>query len=106
MWFIIIQIIYQFKLRFVERTNICNFAHDNTIHRRDSDLELVLEDLQHDTKNLLNWFKINWMKPNPGKFLFMILGKATRLPFPLNINNMKIRESQKVILLGLTIDNC
>ena len=46
------------------------------------------------------------MKTNPGKFLFMILGKATRLPFPLNINNMKIRESQKVILLGLTIDNC
>ena len=57
-------------------------------------------------KILLNWFKINSMKPNPKKFQFMILGKGSRLPVILNINNIKIRESQKVILLGLTIDNC
>ena len=36
----------------------------------------------------------------------MILGKDLRLPIILNIKNIKIRESQKVILLGLTIDNC
>ena len=47
------------------------------------------------------------MKPNPKKFQFMILGKGSRLPVILNINNIKIRgESQKVILLGLTIDHC
>ena len=46
------------------------------------------------------------MKPNPKKFQFMILGKGSRLPIILNINNIKMRESQKVILLGLTIDNC
>ena len=57
-------------------------------------------------KILLNWFKINSMKPNPKKFQFMILGKGSRLPVILNINNIKIRESQKVMLLGLTIDNC
>ena len=57
-------------------------------------------------ENLLNWFKINWMKPNPKKFQFMILGKGRRLPVILHINNIKVRESQKAILLGLTIDNC
>ena len=57
-------------------------------------------------KILLNWFKINSMKPNPKKFQFMILGKGSRLPVILNINNIKIRESQKVMLLGLGIDNC
>ena len=36
----------------------------------------------------------------------MILGKGSRLPVILNTNNVKIRESQKVMLLGLTIDNC
>ena len=36
----------------------------------------------------------------------MILGKVSRLPLILNINSTKIRESQKVIVLGLTIDNC
>ena len=88
---------------FVETTNICNLAVDNTLYRCDSDLEIVLEELQHDMKNLLNWFKINSMKPNPKTFQFMILGKASRLPVILKINNIKLRESQKVILLGLTI---
>ena len=46
------------------------------------------------------------MKPNPKKFKFMILGKGSRLPVTLNTNNIKLRESQKVILLGLAIDNC
>ena len=57
-------------------------------------------------KILLNWFKINSMKPKPKKFEFMILDKGLRLPAVLNINNTEIRESQKVVLLGLTIDNC
>ena len=77
-----------------------------TIYRCESVLEIILEDFQHDMKNLLNWFKINSMKPNPKKIQFMILGKGSRLPVILNINNIKIRESQKVILLGLTLDNC
>ena len=45
------------------------------------------------------------MKANPQKFQFMILGKSTRQTIILNINNIKIRESQNVELLGLTIDN-
>ena len=91
---------------FLERGNLCNFADDNTIYRGDSVSEIILEDLQHDMKILLNWFKINSMKPNPKKFQFMILGKGSRLPVILNINNIYTRESQKVMLLGLTIDNC
>ena len=35
----------------------------------------------------------------------MILGKTPRQPIILNINQMKIEESQKVVLLGLTINN-
>ena len=57
-------------------------------------------------KILLNWFKINSMKSNPKTFQFMILGKGSRLTVILNINNIYTRESQKVMLLGLTIDNC
>ena len=63
---------------FVERTNICNFADDNTMYR--CDLEFILEDLQHDMKILLNWFKGNSMKPNPKKFHFIILDKDSSLP--------------------------
>ena len=90
---------------FVEKTNVCNFADDNTIYKCDADLKVVLEDLQYDMKILLNWFKVNSMKPNPKKFQFMILGKTKRLPVTLNVNTIKIKESQSVVLLGLTIDN-
>ena len=55
--------------------------------------------------NVLKWFKVNSIKANPQKFQFTILGKSTRQTIILNVNNIKIRESQNVELLGLTIDN-
>ena len=55
--------------------------------------------------NLLRWFKENSMKANPKKFQFMILGKTSRQPITLNINQIKVKESQNVLLLCLTIDN-
>ena len=56
-------------------------------------------------QNILKWFKVNAMKPNPKKFQFMVLGKSNRQSIMLNINNIKIRESLSVTLPGLTIDN-
>ena len=64
-----------------------------------------MKNLKHDMVNVLKWFKVNSMKANPKKFQFMILGKSTRQTIILNINNIKIRETQIVELLGLTIDN-
>ena len=64
-----------------------------------------MKNLKHDTVNVLKWFKANSMKTNPQKIQFMILGKSTRQTVILNINNIKIRESQNVELLGLAIDN-
>ena len=45
------------------------------------------------------------MKVNPKKNLIMILDKMPRQPITLNINQIKVEESQKVVLLGITIDN-
>ena len=90
---------------FIEKTKICNFADDNTIYSCNNNLQTILKNLKHDMVNVLKWFKVNSMKANPKKFQFMILGKSTRQTIILNINNIKIRESQNVELLGLTIDN-
>ena len=90
---------------FIEKTNICNFADENTIYSCNNNLQTILKNLKHDMVNVLKWFKVNSMKVNPQKFQFMILGKSTRQTIILNINNIKIRESQNVELLGLTIDN-
>ena len=42
---------------------------------------------------------------NPKKLQFMILGKTPKQPITLNINQIKVEESEKVVLQGLTIDN-
>ena len=57
-----------------------------------------------DMVTLSRWFKETSMKVTPKKIQFMILDKMTRQHM-LNINQIKVEESQKVVLLGLNIDN-
>ena len=59
----------------IKKIEICNFADDNTIYDCGEDLSNILENLNHDLKILLKWFRINFLQANPGKFQFMILMK-------------------------------
>ena len=43
--------------------------------------------------------------PKKKKNQFMLLGKTPRQPIRININQIKVKESEKVVLLGLTIDH-
>ena len=92
-------------LYLLKKTEICNFADDNTIYDCGEDLSNILENLKHDLKILLKWFRINSLRANPRKFQFMILGKEKRNSVKLIINTTQIKESRKVVLLGITIDN-
>ena len=87
---------------FIEKCEICNFADDNT---RGIELSSILENLKHDTKTILKWFRINSLKADPEKFQFMILGKKQCNKVKLIINSIVINESNAVELLGITIDN-
>ena len=60
---------------FIEITEVCNFADDDAIYDCCKDLSNILENLKHDMKILLKWFRINSLQANPSKFQFMILGK-------------------------------
>ena len=91
-------------LWFVEKTVICNFADDNTIHNCVKSVNDVIENLQSDLKIVLKWFKYNQMMANLGKFHFMILSKNT-INKSFAINNKTIQSSKSVKLLGLTTDN-
>ena len=63
----------------IQKSNICNFADDNTLYYCIEDPQTVIENLTYDVKNVLTWFKINSMKANPKKFEFMIFSR-TRHP--------------------------
>ena len=91
-------------LWFVEKTDLCNFADDNTIYSCAKSVNDVIENLQSDLKIVLKWFKDNQMMANPGKFQFVILNKNT-INKSIVIGNKTIESSKSVKLLGLTIDN-
>ena len=91
---------FQFE---TEKSDICNFADDNTLYSCAANLKTVLENLKHDASKLLYWFKITSMKANSEKFQFMILSKKYYQPQKLLVNTLTIDESDEVELLGLTI---
>ena len=64
---------------FIEKTEVCNFADDNTIYDCGENLSNILENLKHDLEILLEWFTINTLQANPGKFQFMFLEKKKKI---------------------------
>ena len=52
----------------------------------------------------MEWFKINSLKANPGKCQFMVLGNEDERSFNIHINNVQIKNSNEITLLGIKID--
>ena len=88
----------------IEQSDICNFADDNTLYSCGERLKEIKENLVSDTKRILNWFRLNSLKANPGKFQFMILGDKSHHKHILKINSIKVEASDDILLLGITID--
>ena len=58
-------------------------------------LSNILENLKHDKKILLTWFRINSLQANPGKFQFIILGKKKWNSVKLIVNSTEIEKNKK-----------
>ena len=92
----------------IENANLYNYADDNTLSVSHSSIEMVIDMLIKDTKNTMKWFLDNYMQANPEKFQVMFMKpprNAIELPKNLSIDDVKLNTSEKVILLGVTIDN-
>ena len=89
----------------VIKSEVCNFADDNTLYSFDKKLDTIFSNLKYDLENVLSWFQANSLKANPSKFQFMILGDKQNTSFVLNINGKKINNSKEIELLGIVIDN-
>ena len=89
---------------FIEKSELCNFADDNTVYSCEKDLAKIKEDLICTMKNVLKWFMLNSLKANLGKFQFMILDDKTCYKHILKINSISIQSSDDVTLLGVMID--
>ena len=52
---------------FLDKVNIANYADDNTTYAVETDIMDLLKTLETETLHVLNWFRLNEMKPNQGK---------------------------------------
>ena len=50
---------------------------------------------------MTEWFKIDSLKANPGKFQFIVLGNKDEISFNIDINKVKIKNSNEVTLLAV-----
>ena len=89
---------------FLNESNVCNFADDNSIYASGKSQEEVFSKLEKEMKTAMTWFLKNSMAANPKKFQFMILGTKTLTKKCLNINGRKCISTNLVTLLGIKID--
>ena len=89
---------------FIEKSEVCNFADDNTLYVCDPSVDNVINSLQTDVDHLIKWFTDNSLVANPSKFQLMFLGSKEN-NFVMTIADKNITSQNEVQLLGITIDN-
>ena len=87
---------------FTQKTNIANYADDNTPYVTGNNLNDILEILSSETSILFEWFRINEMKSNSDK-CHLLVGKKDKIS--ITVGDEVINSSSSVDLLGVTIDN-
>ena len=92
-------------LFFVSKSDTCNFDDDNTTYFCGKILGHILHILKFDLGHITKQFEMNSLKPNPGKFQFMILEINTAIKINLFLDGNNIEKIQWIVLLGITIDD-
>lgn len=94
-------------LMWIDTSNIYNFADDNTITYTSESLEDLVKTLEIESEKATEWFRINNMIVNPGKFQAIIIDRKGQKnnPTEFKIDNKIIKSEECVKLLGLEIDS-
>ena len=93
---------------FVENSDVCNYADDNSLIVADINIESIISKLESDMEILNSWFIDNGMLLNGDKCQFLLLG-----PSSVSRNNIEkvtfagktVNECKTGKLLGITFDN-
>ena len=92
---------------FLDKAKIANFADDNSTYTVEDDILKLLKTLEKETSTVLNWFKINEMKPNNDKCHLMVHDTNNR-SYSSNsyiyLDNEFLENEDSVKLLGVKID--
>ena len=83
---------------FISDSSLYNYADDNTLSNSGYDLDKIINTLDKDSLNLIDWLTSNQMKANPDKFQAIAIGKNTQsnnISFNLNGNIIKTEDEVK-----------
>ena len=95
-------------LFFVENSQVCNYADDNSLTVADVDLDKIIGRLETDIDILYRWFNNNGILLNEDKCHFMIIAptwKTRHIKERIKLRKQTITETNKAKLLGITFDN-
>ena len=89
------------------KSDLHNFADDNTIAVTCKNLNDLLRTLEKESESAVDWFRNNNMIANPDKFQAIIMNKRreNQITHKLKIYNNEIETTKSVKLLGIEIDN-
>ena len=82
---------------------IINYADDNTPFSSAPSIPSVIDNLEEDSKILLNWIKYNGLKANPDKFHLLLSEPDNSLS--MKIDGFEISNSLSEKLLGVKFDS-
>ena len=89
---------------FIQEIEVCNFADDTIMYSCPPNFEEATLKSSNDTHLILNWFRINSMVANPGKFQIMFLGSnIDNSKITFMVENKRVKSRSEVKLLGIII---
>ena len=97
---------------FIKVANLHNYADDNALEAHASNIDDLINILQQESNNAVDWLENNDMIPNPKKFHAIISTKNNNnnnnnnvIAVPIKIKGKTIYSENAISFLGITLDN-
>ena len=86
---------------FIKETKLANYADDNTLYTVKDNITDLLYTLENETSLILDWFRMNEMKPNGDKCHLLVCNQDK---LTVTLGDKSIANDDSVELLGILID--
>ena len=92
---------------FINKSEICNYADDNTIWTKGQKINTIIPILESEITTLNKWFKDNCMLLNEEKCKYMIIEpqRTKSGESEIRIGDHSVKNTDKEKLLGVVLDN-
>ena len=89
------------------KSDLHNFADDNTVAVTCKNLNDLLHTLEKESESAVDWFRNNNVRAGPDRFQAIIMNKRreNQITHKLKIYNNEIKTTKSVKLLGIEINN-